>query len=332
MAIGSHIIPRFYLEQFATPSKRRNAPGRVWVYQKDHESDERATTVQGFERGYFGFVRPDGTLDESLETRLAKVEGDCQDTLVSARSALFDLRSASRRNTLALYAAMLFCRATQRRKHNEKNWTKVRTQFDALLNDNAFIAELCRDFTNKHRAELTPERLTKVLTKVCEGLNLPSATRNSFVEELFDSAEPIKELLLKKPWQIWRAPDGVEFVTSDNPLVTFMPYENGLLNPGHGFRKDGVVAAFPLAPNACLAMGVPGSESVVLDTEAVTRVNEVVVQLCDRFVYSKTFSEDIHNLVDELGGNKKYGESAFVPLGIVVPTVKDFLRQYLGLD
>jgi len=127
-------------------------------------------------------------------------------------------------------------------------------------------------------------------------------------------------------------PDGVEFVTSDNPLVTFMPYGNGLLNPGHGFRKDGVVAAFPLAPNACLAMGVPGSESVVLDTEAVTRVNEVVVQLCDRFVYSKTFSEDIHNLVDELGGNKKYGESAFVPLGIVVPTVKNFLRQYLGLD
>jgi hypothetical protein len=27
MAIGSHIIPRFYLEQFANPAKRKGGPG-----------------------------------------------------------------------------------------------------------------------------------------------------------------------------------------------------------------------------------------------------------------------------------------------------------------
>jgi hypothetical protein len=45
--INSHIIPAFYLERFARPSARgpRN-PGRVWVYEKGHEPDDRATSVQ----------------------------------------------------------------------------------------------------------------------------------------------------------------------------------------------------------------------------------------------------------------------------------------------
>jgi hypothetical protein len=58
--INSHIIPAFYLEQFATPSVRgKDKPGRIWVYEKGNEPDERATSVQGREKGYFGFINPD---------------------------------------------------------------------------------------------------------------------------------------------------------------------------------------------------------------------------------------------------------------------------------
>ena len=84
MAIGSHIIPKFYLDQFSTPSTRKKGPGRVWVYQKSREPAERGTTVQGFENGYFAFIRPDGKADESLEPRLAELEGACGDNLVFA--------------------------------------------------------------------------------------------------------------------------------------------------------------------------------------------------------------------------------------------------------
>lgn len=50
--MNSHIIPAFYLEGFASTSTRGpRGPGRVWVYEKGCEPDERATSVQGRENG-----------------------------------------------------------------------------------------------------------------------------------------------------------------------------------------------------------------------------------------------------------------------------------------
>ncbi len=69
--INSHIIPGFYLEQFAT-KKRSGKPGRIWVYEKTKEPDERATRVQGRENGYFSYTEADGSLNESFEQHLAE--------------------------------------------------------------------------------------------------------------------------------------------------------------------------------------------------------------------------------------------------------------------
>jgi hypothetical protein len=332
MTIGSHIIPRFYLEQFSVPSKRKNGPGRVWVYQKNKQPDQRATTVQGFEKGYFAFVKPDGTVDESFEARLAKLEGDCNDTLFLAKSVLFDSRSASRRNSLAFYSALLFSRATQRRNRNAESWVKIQKEFAEAVNDDVYINDLASHYSKRFDVELSPESVRKRLAELSAQLQSPSVVRNNFVTDLLACAEQIKELLLQKPWQVWRPPDGAEFITCDNPLITFIPVGNGELNPGHGFRKEGVVAAFPLAPCACLAMGVSGPESVTLDKARVVKVNETIIRLCDRFVYSKTLSQEVRKFVDDRAGSAKYGKTAFLPLGLNIPTVKEYMRRVLGLD
>jgi Protein of unknown function (DUF4238) len=71
--IGSHIIPRFYLEQFSTPSElrkkggKRVKSGRVWVYEKSKDPKLRSTSRQGRENGYFGFILPNGRLNEFFE-------------------------------------------------------------------------------------------------------------------------------------------------------------------------------------------------------------------------------------------------------------------------
>ena len=102
--IRSHIIPKFYLEQFASPSTRGKAkPGRICVYEKGRQPHQRSTSVQGAEKGYFGFVRPNGSLEESLEKDLADREEECGEVLACARSELFDWTSAASRNKLACY-------------------------------------------------------------------------------------------------------------------------------------------------------------------------------------------------------------------------------------
>jgi hypothetical protein len=96
--------------------------------QKDRQSSKVL-------EGRFGVFRPDKTLDESREKELAELEASCIDTLALAGTEFFDLKSTSRRNTLAFYAALLFCRATKRRNLVHQTWTRFHSDLSEVLND-----------------------------------------------------------------------------------------------------------------------------------------------------------------------------------------------------
>jgi len=144
--IGSHGIPRFYLEQFAGPPKRKGKPGNVWVYEKGKAPQARSTRSQGYENGYFGFFGPNGKIDESLETRLAVLENRCNEVLVCSRSPLFDW-SSSHKSTLAFYAALLFARSTSRKKFSSGNWKKLAEPYARLALNEKYLRDVANHFT-----------------------------------------------------------------------------------------------------------------------------------------------------------------------------------------
>jgi hypothetical protein len=143
----------------------------------------------------------------------------------------------------------------------------------------------------------------------------------------------IKNLLLaKKPWRILRPPDNAEFVTSDNPLVTFVSLGNGKLHPGYGFSKKETQAVFPLAPSACLSIGNSWQVQQTLRLEDLNEINEAIIRICDRYVYTKTPSEEVQKLVAVYAGTERYGVNAFVGAGLKLPEARQFLRTYFGLE
>jgi Protein of unknown function (DUF4238) len=304
----SHIIPKFYLEQFATPSTGgKDKPGRIWVYEKGRSPHQRSTSVQGAENGYFGFVRPDGSLEESLETYLADREREWGDVLISVKSELFDWTSASSRNKIAFYAALLFSRATQRRTFSARNWADIQKGFTGLVNDDNYISDLATHYAKRYK-EATPTATRNRLRKLVEDMKSESAAKNIFLSDLTENTEFIKSVLLEKPWYVWKVPLGGEFVTSDNPLITFIAVGNGEFAPGHRFGVPGVVAAFPLAPNAALMMGISAkAQSYAVNTAQVMKLNETIIRLCDRYVYSRLHSAEIGKMVDEYAGAARYG-------------------------
>ena len=225
--IGSHIIPAFYLEQFSTPSvlrKRRGSkvkPGRVWVYEKGRDPEPRSTSRRGRENGYFGFILPDGTLDESVESELAQREGECNEVLFCARSGLFHWPSGSKEK-IAFYAALLHSRATQARDFNTKNLTVSFNLMKEAASDETLIQEIA-------------QKLGAASDDIRKGLELFSkrppdkvAAKNNYLSNLTYNSEVKSQMLLKKtPWRVLRPPHGKEFITSDNPLVTFIPSRTG---------------------------------------------------------------------------------------------------------
>ena len=331
--IGSHIIPKFYLKQFATPSTRgKKNPGRIWVYEREQPADERATSVQGVENGYFGFLRPDGIFDESFESVLAKIENDCNDVLVSAKSDLFHWPHGSREK-LALYAALLYSRATQRRTFSANNWSNIVGEILELLEDEKFIGELASGLASKLGRPVSERQMHDGIQQWLRAAQNAESPRQSFLSDLLENAHFIAEVLLRKePWRVLRPAEELEFVTSDNPLITFVPLTHGKLHPGYGFRRVEAVAAFPLSPNACLLMGDAWPIARNLDTAGVRELNEAFISLSDAYVYSKTYFKDVEEATKLYGGSFRYGVNALVPIGVKMPTARQYLRLHFGLD
>lgn len=332
MAIGSHTIPRFYLEQFA--ARRRNKPGRVCVYEKGKAPQQRSTRSQGRENGYFRIDRGDNTKDEFTETALAKFEDECLGALVGAKFRMCDLSLVYVK--LASYAAMMFQRSTVRRKFSARNWSKLEVPYASLASNREYIQDLAEKFTERTGQPITSEQIAEMIRKQSATFMDANYTRSTFVKDLWMHVGICKQELLKKFWQVWHAPQDSEFVTSDNPVVTFLRFftqHEEIWNPGYGFGTKNVWIAFPLAPTACLVMtDTPFAVSrTSVDADVVRRVNEMLIRSCDRFVYSLTPSSKIAEMVDHFGGTSIPGENAFLGRQIDATLVEDHLRGVMGI-
>jgi hypothetical protein len=332
MGIRSHTIPRFYLEQFATP--RPNKPGRVWVYEKGKPPQSRSTKSQGRENGYFQIVRADGTKDEFTEKALAEFEHQCLEALVSAKYSMCDLALVCVK--LASYAGMQFQRSTVRRKFSARNWSRLEGPYVSLASNQHYVRDVAEHYTELTGRTFTSEQIAAMIRQQSTMFTDANYTRSTFVKDLWMHIDICKREMMKKSWQVWHAPQDVEFVTSDNPVVTFLRFftqQDEIWHPGYGFGTKNVFIAFPLAPRACLIMtDTPFRDSrASVSAEHVRRVNEMLIRSCDRFVYSLTPSADIEVAVNHLGGTSVPGENAFLGRPIDQTLVEDHLRKTMGI-
>jgi hypothetical protein len=318
------------MEQFATP--RKGKAGKVWVYEKGKQPQLRATKSQGYECGYFGIVRADGSLDESMEKNLAVLEERCNDILVSSRYELCDLRSLSNRNLLAFYATLLFQRSTSRRTFSALNWSKLKAPYEKLASNEEYLKDAAEHYSQAMSEPVSPEHIRTVILNQAERFLQKDAAKNSFLLDLLFNVEMIQREFVSKPWQVWEAPTGVEFVTSDNPLVTYLPLTPELWHPGHGFRQPKVVVAFPLAPTACLTMGIVGREFERVSEATVMQTNDIVIRASDRYVYSRTLSDKIAEMVNEFGSTSVPGKTAFVGPMPDERRIEAHMRQSIGIS
>jgi len=275
-------------------------------------------------------VGSDGS-EESLETQLAAIEDECNDILVGAKFDTYPWPVGSREK-LALYAALLYSRVTQRRTSADQNFRTVHSQLRDAASDERLLKELACGLSIRIGKAVSEQVIRDAIWKHIEELATPASAKNSFVSELRQNAEYIAALLLaKNPWRVLRQ-ERSEFVATDNPLITFVPLGNGKLHPGYGFRKTIAVAAFPLAPDACLLMGDAWRVGRTLDALTIRELNEAFISICDRYVYSRTYSDEVRKTVEQHGGSFRYGVNALMPIGMKLPTARQFLRFHFGLN
>src|SRR5438128_162191 len=137
-----------------------------------------------------------------------------------------------------------------------------------LLDDQEFIHQLAREMK---------QPIATARAAVAEEANSAATAgekRGFFLTELLGTAEWIaQQIFLPRPWQVWKAPDRQEFITSDNPVVTMFPINDDFA-PGFGFNSPGVLVAVPLNSNGCLVFGGnPTGPFKEISVETLRRAN-----------------------------------------------------------
>jgi hypothetical protein len=192
------------------------------------------------------------------------------------------------------------------------------------------LRDAAEHFTRKG-IQTTPEEVRDLILDQARQFSEKKTPQNAFVQELLTFTNMIREMLLSKPWQIWHAPAGAEFVTSDNPLVTFVKLTPELWHPGHGLRIPNSFAAFPVCSSACVMIGTAGKEHERIDETTVNHVNEIVIRCSDSFVYSKMRSTKIAELVNKIGRTSVPGQTAFVGSMPDEDRIEEYLRRHMGI-
>lgn len=320
--IRSHITPRYYLNQFAKAVVGKDKR-HLWVYEKNKKPRTGTAVSEGAERGYFAYTKQDGTLDESLEARLQKLETAADDPIRLIQYRFYELGRQDRKN-LAVYAALMFSRAKAKREGSSRIFIKTQKEAAEAFKNEEFAAAMAKYFG------IGVEEMRKHANTALTAWATSAGTKNAYLEDLLGNVTYLAELLLQKPWQILAAPEGYEFVTSDNPVVSTLPL-NGHFAPGFGIGRQDVVVFFPVNPACCIAMGPTGPERLLIFPQTVAEINWAIISSSHKFVYSRSLSAETKQLVNELAGTYRYGETAFLPRG-GWPSVEEFFRAKFADD
>jgi hypothetical protein len=326
--VGSHVVPRFYLEQFAVKKRKSARTGHLWVYSKELQPRQGTARSEGVENGYFAYPLPTGGVDESVENRLAILENTANDLLVMAPSECF-VWSAQYRRIMADYVGLMFARSRGRLEGSSWVHAKV-SELMRRLQQEGFYREIASEYGSKHSQNISAEGVRRIWERLADSNTSKNAVKRGFIEDLLLNAQLVTDQILRKSWQLWCARDTTYFVTSDTPVVTAMP-SRGELTPGFGFAVPGVVAFFPLSPRACLVMGERGPEHRHVVAEKVNKVNDLVIKLMRKHVYSQVESARIEEGMKQYGGQVQFGKTAFVPQSDNLMLFKRIIRMSLGL-
>ena len=133
---------------------------------------------------------------------------------------------------------------------------------------------------------------------------------------MYTSAVNVARLLGEFGYQVFYAPSGKSYFTSDAPVFTLGPDDSGSLTLGMGFGWPKTAVIFPLNKRACLYLkrGIT-SRAELAKADQVDRTNDLIMMTATNYLYSSERSRRTSRLFDERGCVVRAGENAFMTTG-----------------
>lgn len=276
-----HFIPQMYLRGFASDDD----PERIFFYDRriaDHGVTKRRIEDVCSQNNLYTLELKDGTKSDGLEQSFATVTEPIFKELIgklTSRNAL----TAKEKSEFAACLATQMIRTPASREiydtlstaimdaESKKLWTR-------LLNDDErkrAFEEFARE-TGRDASTITKEDIQGII----DGTKFKTSWKvykESWLKDNIERMPDIFRALERMHWQVYFAPQGTSFITSDNPMGILVKNPDGYY-VGTGILSIGAVRLFPLSKQACLSImddEPAGFSFVRADKERVKQINGV---------------------------------------------------------
>lgn len=305
-AKDQHYIPKFYLKGFT------DKEGVLWVCERFKPIRASKPRLEAHRPDYYSHTEK-GDRDETAENKLEEIESRVAPIIRKLANPKYVL-TPENAGHLVIFVGFMFARVPSWRENLDRIAAQLtrETQLQ-LAQDEQKFHQLCADVERSTGKSLTveAEELRQFILKGDYELVQKSMAFN--LTAMFVTALSAIRELETYGMQVFHAPEGRFFLTSDSPVYTIRPDAKGQATLGMGFGWPDVEVYFPLNKRACLRMrrGIQAGGRIA-EEGRVKEINDLIMATASRYLYSSEGHRRIARLFDERGCKVQPGKNAFM--------------------
>lgn len=297
-----HYVPRFYLKGFADPSilKRENKEA-IWIYEKGKEPRRSAPEKEARERDFYSWVAGD-TRNLDVEHWFGNLENQIAPIITSLSEAPREVAS-SEKELLALFIGTMQQRTPAARWLAENRMDPL---ISKLMKETAADPVTFRSFVEENRP--FPEEgeafdLEEIRQDILAGRgDVIAENPEHKLLSIIEVGKMVAKVLLEMNWQTIYSEDQDHFLTSDDPVISFVVDASEKLQLRAGVGTPGVDVWFPLSHTICLRMNKDCEAGLGRWLSAGIRmINKLLIICAHRFVYACERSDHLKRLMNKKG-------------------------------
>lgn len=278
LAKRHHAVPRFYLKRFAAED------GLVWLHDLQTRSAARVSPTDAIVEKYlYAPEVGENPKDDAFEQFLAQ-NVDAPAAPAIARLSEGQAISPEDRERIAIFLAFQEFRVPRMRDTITKFVGEIGQR---VLDLSVNHPEVMQRHFREMGQPISDDDLGKLIRSVKTGRIKVEGTKAAWLG-VADSASEIAAILTGMPWTVLEAPKGVEFLTSDSPVVKVLTDRTVPRFLAGGWLSPSAESTFALDATHMLAIRLDGTEGRFgVRRVWCKNVNMRLVSQARRFVVSR---------------------------------------------
>lgn len=313
-----HINPRFYLRAFQAP----DAEGYIWRYDTGSgEILKLSIDDASVRRDYYSHVNEDGLRDtEFIENFISDIESEVApvfEKIITSSDPTDNLTDQERLN-FSYFVSLSWLRSpANRRQTAEFLGALIKSTSYAVGSDAKSYLQSYRrmeaDKDTKEEEQLSDEEIEETRVFMLSDEYDVNISEQVTLLPLVHLQE-VAETIVRMNWTWLASPDGIDFITSDSPVIRSIPPVPHHPMMGLGLRNKFIEVSLPVSPKLCwLGTWIKSAPEIgVAEKQHVKSLNRLRAIDAENYLYASTFQ----TALGKLGKKYRRAGTKLAPSGL----------------